>query len=193
MEARNHMTKPVWDRALPNSIAFIKYREHCARYAQQLTGHATADGHGLKHRLFSAAEFQQKYGVPRAILQRPGNLAADATAVDIFNSNKLWEAYNLQQSMDGVLEAAVESGYPEEIRAVLEINFSLDHLMLHEQGINLRAALPTTETDIVWLTKEISKPWARQEKIETCTAKQIQYLGCLTAIGQAPSRWSRFA
>ena len=199
MDARNHMAKPVWDRSLPNSIALIKYLQHCARYAQQLTGHATQGGHGLKHRLFSAAEFLQRYGVAPEVIQRPEDLAANATAVDIENSKRLWDAYNLQQSMDGILEAAVEGGYPEYIRAMLEIDFSLDHLTLQEQLTQLRASLPTTAADIIWLRAEVSKPWAREEKIETCTAKQIQHLGFLTTIGQAPAplesiqiMWSAF-
>ena len=143
--------------------------------------------YGLKHRLFSAEAFQLKYGAPRAIIQRPGELAADATPVDIFNSKKLWDAYDLQQSMDGVLEAAVEGGYPSEIRAMLERDFTLDHLTLEEQCTQLSASHPTTAADIVWLMTEIAKPWSRDEKIETCTAKQLQYIGFLTTIGQAPA------
>ena len=139
----------------------------------------------MKHRLFTLAAFQLKFGVPPVIYADPGPYPPGADAVAIANIKEEKQLFQLQQAMDGVLEGAVEDGWPGDIRAMLEIEFSLDHLMLVEQFEQLFAALVITAADIAWLRAEITKQWQRDVKIEAFTAKQLQYHGFLTLIGQA--------
>ena len=131
MEAGKSIPRPKWDRSLPNSIAIRKYFQQCCDYAQRLMN--TLGGHGMKHRLFTLAAFQLKFGVPPVIYADPGPYPPGADAVAIANIKEEKQLFQLQQIMDGVLEAAVEEGWPEEIRAMIEVEFSLDHLTLQQQ------------------------------------------------------------
>ena len=178
------MPKPKWDRSLPNSIAIRKYLQQCGEYAQRLI--STPGGHGLRHRLYSQAAYQLKYGgAPPVVYADPGAYPANADAVGIANIRETKQRVQLQETMDGVLEGAVEDGYPEEIRAMIEVDFSLDHLTLAEQFTDLLALLVMTAADIAWMKAEIMKPWVRDVKIEAFTSRQLQLHGFLTAIGQA--------
>jgi hypothetical protein len=183
MEARNSVPKPIWDRSLPNSIAIRKYLQQCGEFAQRLI--TTPDGHGLKHRLYSAADFQLKYGVAPIIYADPGPYPPGADGVAIANIKEEKQLLQLQQAMDGVLMGAVEEGYPQEIRALLEIDFTLDHLTLAQQFQQLQATLVMTAADIAWMKAQMTKAWTRDTKIETFTARQLQLHGFLTIIGQA--------
>ena len=127
MESRNSVPKPKWDRSLPNSIAIRKYLQQCGEYAQRLM--ATPGGHGLRHYLYSQADYQLKYGgIPPIIYVDPGAYPAGANAVDIANIKEEKQRVLVQEAMYGVLEGAVEDGWPEEVRSMIEVEFSLDHL-----------------------------------------------------------------
>ena len=184
MEFRNSVPRPKWDRSLPHSIAIRKYLQQCGEFAQRLI--KTPGGHGLRHRLYSPAAYQLKYGgAPPVIYADPGEYPVNADTVEIANRKETKQRAQLQDTMDGVLEGAVEDGYPEEIRGMIEVDFSLDHLTLADQFTDLLALLVMTAADIAWLKAEIMKPWTRDVKIETFTARQLQLHGFLTAIGQA--------
>ncbi len=105
METRNAVPKPKWD--LPNSIAIRKYIQQCGEYAQRLI--AMPGGHGLRHRLYSQAAYQLKYGgAPPLVYADPGAYPANADAVGIANIREAKQRAQLQDAMDGIFEDAVE-------------------------------------------------------------------------------------
>ena len=182
-----HGLELVWDVSLRDAFALAKSLEHAGQFAQSLTGHITPDGHGARHRLHSAVAFQAKYGQAAVVIANPGDHQDDDTAGRIANRKVQQDRFNLQQRMDGVLIRAVEMHWPKRIRAMIEVNHSLDHLFLHEQYSRLKVLLPITADDIDVLKADIIKPWKRDVKIETATAHQLECLANLEAIGQHPA------
>ncbi len=100
--------KLVWDHSLPDSLALAKSLENAGDIAAQLSRrHITPDGHGARHRLYSAADFLAKYGQAAVIIADPGDHQANDKAVQIANTKRRQTAFDVQQRTDGILEFEV--------------------------------------------------------------------------------------
>ena len=60
-----------------------------------------------------------------------------------------------------------EGGLPSRIRALIELNHSIEHLTLEEQIDALIVTLPLRQVDIDFLGSQISKPYVAGTHIET--------------------------
>jgi hypothetical protein len=187
MDQRIALLPPRWSDHLPGSIAWLEFKERCFSYARKLTGHTHANNQGLTPRLLSQAAYVAKFGVQPALHEDPGDYPEGADGAAIADHKELKEVFKFQRQMDPVLESNIEGSYPPHIRAMMEVNFSLDHLTLAEQFVRLDGHLPILAADIAWLQNQISTKWDRNESIEACTARQIQNLAYLNTAGQAPS------
>jgi len=182
-----HGSELVWDHSLTDAMALDKSLENAGALAVSLTGHTTPDGRGVTHLLYTAPAFEAKYGQAPVVIADPGNHGDNDTAGQIANTKADQDKFNLQQRMKGVLTRAVETHWPPRIRAMIEVNHSLGHLLVHQQYANLKILLPITAKDIAVIKAEIVKPWQREIKIETATAHQLQCLAHLQDVGQQPA------
>ena len=188
MAQRIAILPPLWDlEGLPRSIGWLQYKERCFAFAKKLTGHTHANGQGLAPRLLSQAAFQAKFGAPPALHDDPGPYPAGGDGAAIADHKELKDLFAFQRSMEPVLESGVEGGYPPDVRAMMEENFSLDHLTLEDQFVELDNHLPILAADVKWLHTNISSRWPRKETIEAFTARQLQYLTYLAMANQAPA------
>ncbi len=109
MDNQEHVQELKWDHSLTDAQALRKSREHAGQFAAQQSRHITPDGHGGRHRLYSALDFLAKYGQAAVIIQDPGEHQDGDTAAQIANRKSRQDKYNFQQKTDGVVERQVEN------------------------------------------------------------------------------------
>ncbi len=85
-----------WDDTLTDALALEKSLEHAGEFAVNLTADITPDGHGARHRLYSAPEFQAKYGQAAVVIADPGDHGVNDTAGKIANKKVLQDKFNRQ-------------------------------------------------------------------------------------------------
>ena len=123
MSESNNLKKPKWDVNLPDFLALRKYMAQVDTYAIQLTGPRTPDGWGLSHALYSPARFLALKGAAAQVIGDPGPYAANMVGGALENHKELKSFFNTQESNLPVLANAFETGLPERIRKIIEIDF----------------------------------------------------------------------
>ena len=100
-------------------------------------------------------------------------------AVTVANRTRQQKLFDLQTKLDQQLEFEIESSYPDRIRDMMLVNFSLRHMTLEQQLTFLTANLPLTQEDLRAMTLSISAPYLSGIKIETHVANQRQAIAHL--------------
>ena len=166
-----------WKTEMADAIAIIMLKEEVIDLAI-ITGRALGP-FGLAHRIISEAEHQQRFLVGRQPVVDPGEHNEGDDAVVMANRTRVQKKFDLQQKLDPELETIVEATYPDRIRNMLTINYSLRHLTLEQQFTYLIAHLPLTQEDLRTMTLAISAPFLSGVKIETHVALQRQAIAHL--------------
>ena len=176
---------------VPRSLAIPEYQAGAADLGLTLNRDHTDDNLGVAHMVYSPAEFAAKYpaavGQPARIpivIARPDALAANATGAEIHNDKQRWIKFDMQTAAAAHLESQVESGYPSDLRASIEENFSLMHLQIFEQFQELIRLNPVSEQDLLWLKSSISAPFPTDGNIGAFTNIQMANLAHLARLGQ---------
>ena len=174
-----------WAKEMADAIAIFMFKERAIDFAITL-GRARGP-HGLAHRLLSEAEHILWFGVGRVVIADPGPHEAGDDAVTVANRTRQQKLFDLQTKLDQQLEFEIESAYPDRIRDMMLVNFSLRHLTLQQQLYVLTANLPLTQEDLRAMTLSISAPYLSGIKIETPVANQRQAIAHLATALQPMS------
>ena len=174
--------KPIWDIDQPDYLACRKYIVHTDTYGTQIF--AEENNHGVTHILYSAARFQILKGIAPAPLADPGDYPANIAGGALEGMRESKKAFATQKKCVTLLTNTWEAGLPPRIRALLEVNHSLDHLTVQEQVEQLLVALPLRQVDLVFLAAQISKPYVSGTHIETHVRQQLENLAHLASAGQ---------
>ena len=168
-----------WRTEMADAIAIIMLKEESIDLAI-LVGRMLGPL-GLAHRVLTEAEHNARFLVARAPLDDPGPHLDGDDAVVVANRTRRQKAYDLQQKLDPQLEGIIEAAYPDRIRNMMLVNFSLRHMTLEQQFTFLIANLPLTQEDLKTMTASISVPFLTGSKIETHVALQRQAIAHLAA------------
>ena len=177
-----------WDTSIPRSLALVKYIQAAIDLAIE-----TYRDHprGLVHLVIPQAEYEMRFanadGTPVTIpelISEPDELPANATAVDIANSNRRHKKFDTQMAAKAHMENQIEQNYPSDIRQSIEINFSLNHLTIIEQFQELKRLNPVSDADLKWLKSSISAPFPVDGNIAAFTGIQLSHVAHLKRLGQ---------
>jgi hypothetical protein len=174
-----------WDQSNPDGISLPRFKQHVSDIAKNIE--PTEDDNGLMYLIHDADDFEEITGVPPVIPVDPGAYPDNANPAAIANHKDLKETSKRHKLAGRVLRQVVIAALPQRIRSMLEQNYSVNHLTLIQMFAQLEEILVVQASDIIWLKDEMSKPWQREIKIETHTARQIQSFGHLESAGQAPA------
>ena len=174
-----------WKTEMADAIAIIMLKEEAIDVAI-ITGRALGPL-GLAHRIISEAEHLQRFLLGRQPVVDPGEHQDGDDAVVMANRTRVQKKFDLQQKLDPQLEAMVEAAYPDRIRNMLVVGYSLRHLTLEQQFTYLIANLPLTQEDLRTMTLSISAPYLSGVKIETHVANQRQAIAHLATALQPMS------
>ena len=166
-----------WAKEMADAIAAFMFKEKAIDFAITL-GRALGP-FGLAHRLLSEAEHIFRFGVGRVIIADPGPHMHGDDAVAVANRTRQQKLFDLQTKLDQQLEVEIEAAYPDNIRDMMLVNFSLRHLTFEQQITYLAVNLPLTQGDLRRMTQSISLPYVYGAKIETHVAGQRQALAHL--------------
>ena len=100
------------------------------------------------------------------------------------NLKRRHKVFDNQKRCAILLASGWEGGLPARIRALIEINHSVDHLTLVEQINALIVALPLRQVDIDFLAAQIAKPYLAGTHIETHVRLQLENIAHLATAGQ---------
>ena len=176
-----------FDTSLPDHVAFRRVRIAAGDLSIRMTGTRTANGFGLFHRVYNAADHLAMVGVVAAPIVDPGNyVAGDAAAIK--NQERAISRYDAQEVNSPILTTTVLAALPERIVRLAEVNGSLrHHAHLHEILDEIELHLPFTEADVMSCRERVSGAYPRGAMIRPFVADQLAHLEYLADTGQEMS------